>query len=225
MAELITLAAQPRTTQGKKNRQLRRDGSTPIVVYGRRIEPISLQVETRALQRVLSRAGGSQVITISVAGEPGARMVLAKDVQRHVTRLTPLHADFIEVEMDVVVTIEVPIVVDGEHPLVRSGDAMLEVLLNSLTVEALPGHLPQSVHLNVADLADQHATIRVSDIDLGTGVRILNDPDTLVVHLASTAAAMAASAAMEAEATAVIEAGQEAGPAVEPEAATPVEED
>jgi large subunit ribosomal protein L25 len=225
MAEQITLAAVPRTVLGKQNRQLRRDGLTPIVLYGRHIEPVSLQVETRALQRVLSHAGGTNLIAITVAGEAGARMALAKDVQRHVTRLHPLHADFIEVQMDVPITVEVPVVVEGEPDLVRTGDAMIEILVNSLTVEALPAHLPESVHLNVADLADLHAAIRVSDIDLGAGVRLLDDPDMLVVHLSSTAAAMAASATMEASASAVIEAGLAAGPAAEPEAPAPDDEE
>jgi large subunit ribosomal protein L25 len=217
MAEQITLAAEPRSTLGKKNRQLRRAGLTPIVLYGRHTQPVSLQVETRALQRVLSHAGGTSLITIDVAGEAGSRVALAKDVQRHVTRHTPVHADFIEVQMDELVTVSVPVVVEGEPDLVRSGDAMLEVLLSSLTVAALPGHLPDAVRLNVANLGDLHAAIRVADIDLGARIRLLDDPETLVVHLASTAAA---AATMEAEAAAVLEAGREAGPAAEGEAPT-----
>jgi large subunit ribosomal protein L25 len=212
MAETITLAAEPRAISGKQNRQLRRAGITPIVVYGRHTEPVSLQVETRALERVLHKAGGTHVVIIQVAGEKGARLAMTKDVQRHITRLTPVHADFIEVQMDQLVTVEVPVVVEGEPNLVKSGEAMLEVHISVITVEAMPQDFPQSVRVDVSDLADLHSAIRVADLDLGDKVKLLTDPETLVVHLSSTAAAYAAATAMEAAATAMTEAGLEAEP-------------
>lgn len=217
MSNVINLAAEPREITGKKVRQLRREGQTPVVVYGRGTETVALQVQTRDLVKVLSKAGGTQLVTIAVKGEAKPRMVLAKDLQRHVTRLTPLHADFYEVKMDRLVTVEVPVFAEGHSVLVDSGEAILEVVHNSLAVEAFPASLPDAIRIDISGMRDMHDTIRVADIDLGEGVNILADADTLLVHLASRAAAIAAAAAAEAEADAALEAGLEAGPVEEDE--------
>lgn len=212
MADKITLAADPRTIIGKQNKQLRRAGITPIVVYGRHSEPVSLQVQTRDLLKVLSQAGGTQVVHIDVAGEKRPRMALAKSIQRHVTRLTPIHADFVEVQMDKMVSVSIPVVVDGEPDLVKSGEAMLGILQDRVQVEALPGNLPDAFVIDVSSLADMHSAVRAGDLVLPANVRLLDDPDLLLVHLSSTAAATAATAAMDAAAEAAAE-----GPATEPE--------
>jgi large subunit ribosomal protein L25 len=200
MAEKITLAAEPRTALRKETRHLRRAGKTPIVIYGRRSEPVALQVETRDLLHVLAKAGGNHVIVVNVAGEKQPRMALAKEVQRHITRLTPLHADFVQVEMDVAVTVEVPIVLQGECDLVRSGEAFVQFAADRVLVEALPGDLPDVVHVDVSQLVDMHDAVRAMDLDIGTKARLITDPETMIVHLGSTAASAAAAAAMEAAA-------------------------
>ncbi len=218
MAQLITLAAEPRTVIGKHVKHLRSAGLTPIVVYGRGTDTVALQVTTKDLLKALSKSGGTQLVSIQVAGEKTPRMVLAKDMQRHVTRLTPLHADFYEVSMDRTVTVEVPVITVGESALVNSGEAILEVVHNTVAVEALPGDLPDAVRIDISGMVDMGDMIRVADLDLGGQAKILADPDTLLVHLASRAAAIAAAAALEAAADAVVEAGLEAGPSAEEEA-------
>jgi large subunit ribosomal protein L25 len=216
MSQKITLAAEPRSAARKQNRQLRLSGKTPVVVYGRHTEAVSLQVDTRELVKVLSQAGGTQLITLKVDGEKVPRVALTKAVQRHVTRLTPLHVDFIEVQMDEPVTIAMLVVFDGEPELVRSGDAMLDVVVDRVNVSALPGDLPETLHVDVSGLPDMHAAIRAGDLPLGDKVRLMDDPELLLVHLSSTAAAAAAAAAMEAAAEAATGAGPEE--AEEPEA-------
>jgi large subunit ribosomal protein L25 len=83
-------------------------------------------------------------------------------------------------------------------------------------VEALPGDLPDSIHVDITVLVDMHDAIRAGDLELPPKVRLLSDPEMLLVHLSSTAAAEAAAAAMDAAA----EAAAEGGPAEE-EAAEP----
>jgi large subunit ribosomal protein L25 len=223
MAQRYTLDAETRTVTGKKTKQLRSAGITPVVVYGRHSEPVSLQVDTKELLRVLGKAGGTHLIGIKVSGESAPRVALTKAVQRHVTRLTPLHVDFIQVQMDEPVTVALPLVLEGEPELVKTGDAMLEVVHDRIQIEALPGDLPESLHVDVSSLVEMHDRIRAGDLKLPSKVRLLDDPDTLLVHLSSTAAAAAAAAAMEAAAEAAIE----GGPAEEEEevAEEPAEEE
>ncbi|MFN2114292.1 MAG: 50S ribosomal protein L25 [Anaerolineae bacterium] len=198
MADYITLPAQVRTERGKKNKQLRRDGLTPIVVYGRHTDPVSLQADSKLLRKVLAAAGTSSVVSIEVDGEDAPRLALVRDYQRHVTKLDLMHADFLEVAMDEAVRSDVPVHVTGEPELVRANEALLDVLLTAVQVEALPADLPSSLEVDASDLAEIGSVITVADLATGRDFTILSDPEEVVARV--TALRMAALEELEAEA-------------------------
>lgn len=181
MSQTVALDVAPRTLTGKKVGRLRREGLTPAIVYGRHIEPLAIQVETRALTRALSQAGTTQLIRLKVAGEKGTRAVLVRDLQQHVTRFSPLHADFVEVALDELTTAAVPVEVTGLPRLVQIGEAALNHNLNEVTVEALPGDIPPVIEFDASHITDPHESIHVADLVVPAGVRILTDPATLVL--------------------------------------------
>jgi large subunit ribosomal protein L25 len=185
MADYVTLPAQTRTVMRKKTKQLRREGITPIAVYGRHTEPASLQVDTRELARVLASAGSSALISIEVEGEAEPRVCLARDAQRHVTRQSLLHADFLQVAMDEVVTSDVALQLGGEPEVVRANEARLDVLLNLVSVEALPADLPPVIEVDVSGLEEIGDSVLVGDLDLGDEVTILTDPEDVIARLSS----------------------------------------
>ena len=184
MPEYPTLHSQRRTVLGKKVNQLRLAGLTPIVVYGANTEAVSLQVETKELVNVLQEVGGTQLIAIEIDGDATPRIALAREVQRHVTRLTPLHADFLQVDITQVITSAVPLIFEGQAPLVKQGEAILQTPLNEVSVEALPPDLPASITIDASHLQNFEDAIHVRDLDLGDKVRILDDPDELLARLA-----------------------------------------
>jgi large subunit ribosomal protein L25 len=59
---------------------------------------------------------------------------------------------------------------------------MLEQLLFSLTVEAMPGNIPTSITVDVSSLAlgDQ---LRVEDLAIPAGVDVQHEPDELVAQV------------------------------------------
>ncbi len=191
MADYPVLHAELRTIRGKNVSRLRRVGLTPIVVYGGSAESVSLQTETKELVNVLSLAGGTQLVAIEVAGEGKPRMALAREVQRHVTRLTPIHADFLEVDVTQLISSEVPIVVEGTPVPVRQGEAVLQMSVNTVMVEALPGDLPAAFTIDSARFVDFEDAVYIRDLEVGANVTILNDPDDLVARLAPSRMAMA----------------------------------
>lgn len=95
MSETLSLDAQPRQLRGRHLGSLRRAGQTPAVLYGKGIEPLSLQVDTKSFLKVAQQAGHTGTIHLSVEGEKGPRAVRIQALQQHVTRLSPLHIDFI----------------------------------------------------------------------------------------------------------------------------------
>lgn len=181
--EEIILQAELRTVTGKAVKQLRRNGYVPAVVYGHRTEPVNLQVPERALRQALREAGTNRLITLNVAGLEEPKRVLVRELQRDVISRAMLHVDFYEVVMTERITAEVPIVLVGESPLVKSGQGLLFQGLDSIEIECLPGDLPPHVEVNLAELTALDQAILVRDLKLGEAIEILTDPDEVVVKI------------------------------------------
>lgn len=181
MAETYTLDAQPRTVTGKKVSQLRNQGLVPVVVYGANIEPLHLQIPQRALYLTLLKAGGTHLIDLKVDGKKHS--VLARDVQRNITRGDITHVDFLAVAADRMIAADIPVHVTGENPLVNSRQGIVVQAMNILHIEAFPGNLPSEISIDLADLKELGSSIHVSDLKLGDKIKIMNSPDDLIVRL------------------------------------------
>lgn len=193
MSDNITLNASPREVTGKKVSRLRSEGLTPIVLYGPGFEPVSLQTETRHLRQVLDRAGTTHKIHVAVEGEDTPRMAIARSLQIHPTRLTPLHADFLQVREDVAVETTVPVAIVGEPPkILLAGDTSLVQLAETLRVRARPDILPTVLEIDCSGFKRIGQVYRVSDLDVEDGVIILSDPNRAIARLSARRRKMAA---------------------------------
>ena len=179
MAEII-LQATPRPPKGTRPaRRLRNEGKIPGVVYGLGADPIPLMVEWRELRAALiTEQGLNAVINLDVSGE---RMpTLVKDMQRHAVRRNILHVDFIRVDLDKTVEVEVAIHLEGEAKHVADDDGVVDQVLTSLLITAKPADIPTGLTINISGLQIGSA-LRVSDIVLPAGVTTTVDPEEAVV--------------------------------------------
>ena len=210
--ESLSLQAEPRSVTGKKVKELRRLGLTPIHVYGRGIEPAALQADTATLRKIVAQAGSN--IPVTVRGDGDARFAFIREVQRHPLTEDILHVDFLQVPLTETIRSEVPVYLVGEAPAVRLMDGALNQALQSLQVESFPLDVPQFVEVDISSLEDFERSIHVSDISLGDKVTVLNDPEELVARVNAPSAAVE-----EVEAPAEVElVGGE--PGAQPEEAT-----
>lgn len=185
----FTFEAQPRTVVGKKVRQLRNKGLVPIVVYGPKIEPMHLQVPYRSLELVLMKAGGTNLIDVTVGSK--SQTVVAREIQRDILKGTILHADFFAVSEDTAITTEVHISYMGESPVVASREGILLPGTGTLAIETLPKYLLNQIEVDLSGLTEIGATIYVRDLELGEHITILNDPEEMIVRVVQPAAARA----------------------------------
>lgn len=168
---------------GKKVRFLRREGLTPVNLYGPNIESIPLQAETPFLKRLIAKAGRNALITLKVNGAKKPRVVMVRDIQRDPLNDELLHVGFFQVEMTHRVRAEVPLLFLGEAPAARSSHAMLIQNLTSLQVEALPADLPHDIEVDLSVLEEIDRAIHVRDIVVDEAVEVLTDPDQLVARV------------------------------------------
>jgi large subunit ribosomal protein L25 len=181
--EEIELNAELRNITGKAVKRLRRQGSVPAVVYGHNTEPVSLSIQERALHEVLKEAGTTRLITLNIAGFKGSKRVLVREPQRDAISHAMLHVDLYEVVMTEKISAEVPVVFIGESPPVENGEGILFQGLNAIEIECLPGDLPPSIEVNLAELTFIDDAVLVRDLKLGDTVEILADPEEAIVRI------------------------------------------
>jgi large subunit ribosomal protein L25 len=156
-------------------------GQTPAIVYGLGAENEAVSVDAHELDKILHSASGvNSVITLNVDGGKD-QLVLTRQIQRNPVKGSLTHVDFIRVRADVAITAEVQLSLVGEPEGVRNG-GMLEQMLFSIGVSALPANVPQSIEFDVSalELGDQ---LHVRDLSVPAGVDITLDADELVAMI------------------------------------------
>lgn len=180
MAEITLQAATGRTTGSRSSGRLRGEGKVPATVYGMGKDPQSVSVVWRELRAALvTDAGLNALIDLHVDGAKGD-LVIVKEMQRHPVRRDVLHVDFLRVDADVAVSVEVPIVLEGEAHDVLSRDGQIDQALHHLGVQAKPGDIPNEITIDISGMQIGDA-IRIGDLQLPAGVTTESDPEDAIV--------------------------------------------
>lgn len=168
-----------RTLGSRSTRRLRTTGKIPGVLYGLGVEPTPLAVDARELRAALRGDHGTNaVLTLDVDGTE--HVAMARDIQRHVTRGTVSHVDFLVVDRNVSVSADVPVLLVGESDL--GGSAMVDVVVSSLTINAKPEAIPASIEVDQSSLK-LGSQVLVKDLALPEGVTTDIDPEEVVVRV------------------------------------------
>ncbi len=206
----MELEAKTREITGKKVKILRRQGITPINLFGHKIEPMTLQCDTLKLKNAMARTGTTGLLSLKIDNSKKPRSVMFREVQTAPVTGELLHIDLYQVNMDEKIKVEVPIVIIGEAPALKMKENFLAHELTSLFIECLPGLIPNRVEVNVGSLMTAGQGIHVKDLNLGEGIIIVNSPEQAVAKIsirfvekeAPVAAAEAEAAPAEGEAKA-----------------------
>src|SRR5262245_28681451 len=176
------LAATSRAVTGKKVAYLRRDGQLPAVVYGRGLSSDSVSVDAHEFEQLRRHAGPNTLIDLSVDGGK-ATPILVHEVQLHRVTRQPLHADLYVVRMTEKLTVDVPLVSEGESEAVENGGGTLLHVIEHVRVSALPDHLPQSIHYSIESLKTFDDAIHVRDLTIPEDATLLTDVDEVVAKV------------------------------------------
>ena len=204
MAEIV-ISAEGRTSRGKNEaRRLRRQGLIPAIVYGGKDGATSVSVDPKTLMKVLrSETGRNTILTLDL-GKGNKTSAIIKSWQVDPVRENFLHADFYRIAMDVAIRVTVPVSVRGEAVGVKVEGGILEVIMREIKVECLPGDIPERIEVDVSELKLNQA-VRISELQITAKVKVLDDPDQVVLHVVSVKeeeAPVAAAAPAEGEAAA-----------------------
>jgi large subunit ribosomal protein L25 len=180
-----------------ETRRLRKQGLVPGVLYGAG-EPVSICVEERELRRALTGAGGlHSILDVEIDGTGKAHASILKDWQVDKVRGGVTHVDLHEVRLDQPITASVTVQLTGGDiaPGVKEG-GVLSQPLREIQVSALPLEVPEHIDLDVSHMATGD-TLRIADIDVGEGVTLLDEPETVVATVTAPTREVAPEDALE----------------------------
>lgn len=171
------IVSQREVAGSRAARRLRREGNIPGVVYGGGEDPVAFSVGARELRQVLAHTGA--VLDLRIDGAGGGPVVL-KDLVRHPVTGATVHLDLLRVRLDEAIQSTVVLELTGieDGPGVKQG-GVLEQVTRELTIEALPGDIPDTLEHDVSTL-DIGDTVALESIASPRGVTLLDDPETVI---------------------------------------------
>jgi large subunit ribosomal protein L25 len=169
----MNFTVQLREKTGKEfNKKLRQNGLTPGVIYGiKEPQPVKMDADL-ALRFIQSMQGTKKVFELAVESEGNTedRKVLLQDYQLSNWGNKLIHADFLEVTDDTIVSLEVPIVIKNEDicPAIKEG-GVIQVIRRSVPVKCAVKNIQEFIEIDLKDLLFGES-VHVLDLNYDEGV-------------------------------------------------------
>lgn len=166
--------------------ELREGGFVPAVVYGYKIETTPIAVDEKDFEKTLREDGRAAVMSLNVDGK-AVNAVLA-EVQKDAVKGNLIHLDFLAVNMNKKIELDVPIVIVGDSIGVREGGS-LQMPNREVKLNVEPSKIPELIEVDITTLAIGDS-IAVADIREQIEFEIIQEDDfVLATVLAPVSAA------------------------------------
>jgi large subunit ribosomal protein L25 len=179
MAKILDLQAEVRTQSGTGAvKRMRKAGTIPAALYGRKVKPSSIQVHGKTFSKLLAGSASDNIlVSLKIAGED--QLALVQEVQHDYLRGGILHIDFHAVAADEEIHANVPVVTVGEAKGAKQG-GLVEAIHHEIEVRCLPKDLPESIEIDVTHL-EVGQGVHVSEIKFPEGVTCHLGGDVVIV--------------------------------------------
>ena len=179
---MSVLTGKIREANGKSAaRKLRTDECIPAVVYGLN-DNVSLSINPKELSKLIDDKGRNVLIELKVDGDSAEnRNVVLKELQTHPLKPGWVHIDFLEIDISKKIKVKVPILLIGVSPGEKQG-GIVNHIIRALEIESLPNAIPEKFEVDMSEV-ELNQMIRVSDLNLGESVQIVNDPNDIVLNV------------------------------------------
>lgn len=171
----------------------RRQGLVPCNLYGLGMENILFTVDAKQLA-TLTDTPASHIVDINLDGK--VYTAVAHEYQWHPVNDNCLHVDFLAVNEEKPIVIDVPLNLQG-HPVGVQAGGKFTQLARKVRVSALMKDLPDQLDVDITPLGlDKRLTAGDLKFD---GITILTDKNTIICRVKTTRAMQQAAAENSAE--------------------------
>lgn len=197
MSEVKLTATSGRTTGTRPSRRLRAEGRIPGVVYGGGEPASTVEFAWPELRAALSTDAGLNAL-VRIELEGSSFLTIVREVQRHPVRRDVTHIDFLKVDENVKIDMDIPLVFVGEAKDVAVNGGMVEQKMQFLQVKVVPANIPNEIEVDISGMSVDSA-IHVSDLVLPAGVDVVTEPSETIATAALTRAALVPDAQADAD--------------------------
>lgn len=161
------------------SRRIRQEGMIPAILYGADTVSIPLTLNKKDVFAILkAETGENTIFKISFNSE--TRNTMIKELQKDPVTDEILHADLIQIVMDNVISVSVPIVLVGEAVGVKAEGGFVDFVTREVEIECLPKNIPEQLEIDISSL-HLHQSLKVEDLSSPGEITLVNDPNTVVV--------------------------------------------
>jgi len=186
----ITVTKRSPQSKGERKKSMKL-GLIPGSVYGKGLEPVSVDVPARALVAVLTAGTGiNTIINLTIEGDKAKHSVMLDNLERNPITRGFVSVGFHQVKKGDKVTAQIPIHLIGSPPSVATGEGVLEHTLETITVHAKPADLPEHLDVDISQL-NVGDVLHVSDLPHNAKIEFATAETTSIValHYSRTATA------------------------------------
>jgi len=169
---------EPSSTHSLLNR-----GMVPGIIYGKNSEPTKIAIEDKVLKKLMETGSFySTILDIDIDGK--SEKVLPKQLQYHPVSDKLIHFDFLRVQDDTKVTVEVPVEFLNQEtcPGLKKG-GVLNLVRREVELSCNANNIPNKLQFDLID-SEIGDSIKISNIELPDGVMpTITDRDFVVATL------------------------------------------
>jgi large subunit ribosomal protein L25 len=180
--EKIELEAKERTETGRRVISVRRRGSIPAVVYGKGMNSLSLEVDSKVFKKAISGEAGTNVLITLKMDKGKSLPVITHDIQKNPLNDDILHVDFHKIQMNKALKTKVHLEIQGVAVGVKEEGGILVHPMREVEIECLPSDIPDKIIIDVSKLKINDS-IHISDLSPPKGVAFLTAATELVASV------------------------------------------
>jgi large subunit ribosomal protein L25 len=181
----MELTAQKREKLGKSTKYIKREGSIPSAIFGPGMDSMNISLNYIDFLRVFKETGETELINLKTDGK--TLKVLVKDVQYDPVTDEIIHVGFYKPDLTQKINAQVPVEIVGEedNKLIENNTALVMILMQEITVEALPEDLPHAFTVDVSKMNEFGQGVKVGELEYDREKVTVPDldPEDYVVRL------------------------------------------
>ena len=183
----IKLEVETRTKKGKEeSKKLRNSGYVPGILYSPHDkESILLKIPEKELHHFLSdKKHAHGIINLQIKKDDSknvTRLAVIKDFQYDSLQKRINHFDFYGVTLKEKITLQVPLVLEGEPKGIKEG-GILDISLREIEVECLPADAPEAITVDISRLGFNDV-LSLEEVELPKDVKLITEIDRTVASV------------------------------------------
>ena len=175
----VTIKGEKRENFGKNaSRRIRKEGKLPAILYGPNTDNVSLILNKKDFFNILKSESGENTI-FKVEFDSDKRDVMIKALQQDVVSDEILHVDLIQIALDKVIRVMVPLVLTGEAVGVKTEGGFVDFVTREVEAECLPKDIPENIEVDISEL-HLNQSAKMEALPEIEGVQFTSDPQMII---------------------------------------------